>query len=114
MLTPKSLLKEMLPALNEIVRFCRTGLRTLTESPLFAPLATLSAVTNVGTVNTVSTVNAVTSVSTVSTVSTLTTCGTVTNVTSVNGLNGVDPKQLLADLARTAYATGIRSNLKWS
>jgi hypothetical protein len=102
MLTPKAILKEMLPALNEVVRFCRTGLRTLTESPLFSPLATLPTVTTVGTVTTVTGVSSVTA------------CGTVTNVTSLNGLNGVDPKQMLTDVARTAYATGIRSNLTWS
>lgn len=30
---------------------------------------------------------------------------------AVNGLGGVDPKQLMIDLARTAYNAGIRANL---
>jgi hypothetical protein len=43
--------------------------------------------------------------------STLSTVGTVMAVTSVNQLAGVDARYHFMDLARTAYATGIRSNL---
>jgi hypothetical protein len=59
---------------------------------------TLPTVTTVGTVTTVSTVSAVTSV------------GTITNLTQLAGWN----QQIFSDPARTAYNSGIRSQLTFS
>jgi len=47
-------------------------------------------------------------------VETLANMTTLGQCNAVNGLGGVDPKQLMIDLARTAYNAGIRNNLTFS
>jgi len=59
---------------------------------------------------TLPTVTTVTGVTTVSTVSTVTSVGTITNLTNLAGWN----QQIFADPARTAYNSGIRSQLTFS
>lgn len=55
----------------------------------------------------------VTAVTTVSTVTAVTTVSTVTSVTNIAGLFSWN-QQILSDPARTAYNTGIRSQLTFS
>lgn len=60
---------------------------------------TLGAVTSLGTVTTVTTV------------STVTTCNTVASVTNLANIGGVNTFDLMKAMSRTAYNSGIRSNI---
>lgn len=57
------------------------------------------------------TIDSITGSLTLATVTTVTTVSTVTSVTNLAGFGGVDPRFMLIDTARNAYANGIRAVL---
>ena len=68
----------------------------------------ISGTANFGPVLSSSTLGSVSSVSSVSSVTTVSTVSTVTNIPTIGNHNAFD---LMKSMSRTAYNTGIRSNL---